>query len=305
MDTNGTDPQQDPHESPRAGWLECVLANVLAHRTKWLLLAATAAVISISPAGQLRFDQSIESLYAEDDPQLAAFRTSRELFGGDEFVIVAYEEAQLFDDEDDEDDGESGRGTARLSSRLNPRAAERLQAFAEELGAVDGVQAKSTQHLVKALEPSGVLGRVMKRIDGLRRRVLELVEGVLVGEDRRTVAIVLRLEPVNGADATRKRAVTFAEIRKRAARHQPPAQVVGDPVQVHDMFRYVEEDGRKLFWWSLGLLAAVILVLFRSIRWVLVPLAVVVVAILWTEALLVQSGMQSVSYTHLTLPTKA
>ena len=58
------------------------------------------------------------------------------------------------------------------------------------------------------------------------------------------------------------------------------------------MFRYVEEDGRKLFWWSLGLLAAVILVLFRSIRWVLVPLAVVVVAILWTEALLVQSGMQ-------------
>ena len=295
MDTNGTDPQQDPHESPRAGWLECVLANVLAHRTKWLLLAATAAVISIWPAGQLRFDQSIESLYAEDDPQLAAFRTSRELFGGDEFVIVAYEEAQLFDDEDDEDDGESGesgRGTARLSSRLNPRAAERLQAFAEELGAVDGVQAKSTQHLVKALEPSGVLGRVMKRIDGLRRRVLELVEGVLVGEDRRTVAIVLRLEPVNGADATRKRAVTFAEIRKRAARHQPPAQVVGEPVQVHDMFRYVEEDGRKLFWWSLGLLAAVILVLFRSIRWVLVPLAVVVVAILWTEALLVQSGMQ-------------
>ena len=209
----------------------------MAHRTKWLLLAATAAVISIWPAGQLRFDQSIESLYAEDDPQLAAFRTSRELFGGDEFVIVAYEETQLFDDEDDGDDGESGQDTARLSSRLNPRAAERLQAFAEELGAVDGVQAKSTQHLVKALEPSGVLGRVMKRIDGLRRRVLELVEGVRVGEDRRTVAIVLRLEPVNGADATRKRAVTFAEIRKRAARHQPPAQVVGEPVQVHDMFR--------------------------------------------------------------------
>ena len=117
MDTNGTDPQQDPHESPRAGWLECVLANVLAHRTKWLLLAATAAVISIWPAGQLRFDQSIESLYAEDDPQLAAFRTSRELFGGDEFVIVAYEEAQLFDDEDDGDDGESGQDTGAQKSK--------------------------------------------------------------------------------------------------------------------------------------------------------------------------------------------
>ena len=88
MDTNGTDPQQAPPESSRVGRLDRLLANVLAHRTKWLLLATAAAVISIWPAGQLRFDQSIESLYAEDDPHLAAFQASRELFGGDEFVIV-------------------------------------------------------------------------------------------------------------------------------------------------------------------------------------------------------------------------
>ena len=57
------------------------------------------------------------------------------------------------------------------------------------------------------------------------------------------------------------RATTFAAIRKLAASHVPPAEVVGEPVQVHDMFRYVEDDGRTLFWWSLGLLAAVILLL--------------------------------------------
>jgi len=245
--------------------------------------AVVAALLAIVPAGQLRFDQSIESLYAEDDPHLAAFRASRELFGGDEFVIVSYEEPRLFG---------SGDEPAGSSTELNDAARARIERFARALGSVQGVRAGSTRHLVQALEPAGVLGRVMKRSGGLRRRVLALVEGVLVGEDRRTVAIVLRLAPATGSEATANRAATFAGIRRLAAEHRPVAQVVGEPVQVHDMFRYVEEDGRTLFWWSLGLLAAVILLLFRSVRWVLLPLAVVVTAILWTEALLVISGMK-------------
>ena len=68
--------------------------------------------------------------------------------------------------------------------------------------------------------------------------------------------------------------------------------MVGEPVQLHDMFRYVEEDGSKLFKWSLALLTLVILILFRNIRWVLLPLLVVVATIVWTEALLVLSEMK-------------
>src|SRR5690606_25976816 len=83
------------------------------------------------------------------------------------------------------------------------------------------------------------------------------------------------------------------------ARHNLPAiaggdsvYVVGEPVQVNDLFRYVEEDGRTLFWWSLALLAIVIIGLFRSLRWVTLPLAVVVVTIVWTEAVLVLSRLR-------------
>ena len=287
MDSNGIDPEQLPNDVQSdvngGGRITSLLAMVLKHRV--LLLGATlaAGLLAIVPAGELKFDQSIESLYAQDDPQLAAFRASRELFGGDEFVIVAYEDPHLFSKDDD---------VPELSTELNTESRTRIEQFAEKLGQVEGVQAGSTQHLVQALEPTGVLGRVMKRIKGLRRRVLSLVEGVLVGADRRTVAIVLRLAPATGSDATTDRAQTFAEIRRLAAAHDPVAQVVGEPVQVHDMFRYVEQDGQTLFWWSLGLLAAVILVLFRSIRWVVLPLLVVVTAILWTEALLVISGMK-------------
>ncbi len=256
---------------------------VLRCRLALLAIAVVSVGLSVVPAGQLRFDQSIESLYAEDNPHLAAFRASRELFGGDEFVIVAFEEDSLF---------ESPAADGTKSSVLQDVARQRIEDLAGRLEQIEGVQSKSTQHLVKALEPSGVLGRVMGRISGLRDRVLSLVDGVLVGSDRRTVAIVLRLVPESGPDATEQRAQTFSEIRRVASEHQPVAQVVGEPVQVHDMFRYVEEDGRKLFWWSLALLSGVILVLFRRIRWVLLPLAVVLTAILWTEALLVTSGMK-------------
>ena len=239
-----------------------------------LLVACCLAVAAFIPASRLQFDQSIESLYSTDDPHLAAFRFSRRLFGGDEFVIVAYGVSDLFESRETEEGIE-------VTATLKPEADRKLREFAEELGRVEGVQAESTQHLADAL--SFRFGR---------KQVLKMVEGVLVGADHQTVAVVLRLAPATGSEATVRRAKTFAEIRRRAAAHSPPAVVVGEPIQVHDMFRYVEEDGRILFWWSLGLLAAVILVLFRRIRWVLLPLLVVVTAILWTEAILVVSGMQ-------------
>ncbi|MDP7275188.1 MAG: MMPL family transporter [Planctomycetaceae bacterium] len=277
MNSTRTDPAKNESTGNglSSGPLERLCERILAWRATLLLLAVVLVAVAVVPAGRLRFDQRIESLYAEDDPHLAAFRASRSLFGGDEFIIVAYDEPSLLATRT------TDAGDTETMSRLQPEAEQRLTTFAENLGSVPGVQARSTQHLGRALAfPYG------------RRRVLDQVEGVLVGEDRRTVAIVLRLEPAEGPEASMNRATTFAAIRKLAAAHVPPAEVVGEPVQVHDMFRYVEDDGRTLFWWSLGLLAAVILLLFGRLRWVLLPLAVVVAAITWTEALLAISGMR-------------
>ncbi|GIT28001.1 MAG: hypothetical protein Ct9H300mP1_00470 [Planctomycetaceae bacterium] len=182
-------------------------------------------------------------------------------------MIVATGKTQLFDDEDDEDDGGD---TARLSSRLNPPGGRATPAFAEELGAVDGVQAKSTQHLVKALEPWGVLGRVIKRIDGLRRRVSNWSGGYWLGGSPNG-GDCAEARTGQGADATRKRAVPFSRDPKAGTPAPAPGpQVVGEP----SGSRHVPI--RRRGWTEtvlvvVGLLAAVILVLFRSIRWVLVP----------------------------------
>ena len=68
-------------------------ANFLVRYRVWLLWAAVLlTVLSFSKASQLTLEHSIESLYAPDDPHLLDYRESKTLFGGDEFVIVAYED---------------------------------------------------------------------------------------------------------------------------------------------------------------------------------------------------------------------
>lgn len=231
-----------------------------------MLLAGALVLIAVGwfPASRLAFDQSIESLYAPGDPHLLAYLDSRRLFGGDEFVIVAWPEPRLFRE-----------GTAGLTTE----SASRIRAFARQLSEVAGVRGDSTQTLAGALQ-----------FPFQHDRVREMAEGTLLGLDGKTTAVVLRLLPADEAPVPRGR--TIGGLRALAAAHDPQAYVVGEPVQIYDMFQYVERDGRTLFRVSLTLLALVIGILFRRIRWVVLAMLVVVAAIVWTQALLVTSGMQ-------------
>lgn len=259
-----------------AKWLRRIADTLIRHRLAVLLVALGAAALAAIPASRLDFDQSIESLYATDDPHLQAYEESKALFGGDEFVIVAYTDAGL----------------------LSADGFRRLRAFAQSLSQVPGVRSKDTQNLADALNPptSGLISQLLlnarKQMGNHRheKELHELFRRILLGDDDQTTAVVLRLQPEDKTDTPRSR--TISEIREIAARHDPPAFVVGESVQVHDIFRYVEEDGRNLFHVSLLVLAATIFVLFRSVRWMVLPLLVVVVAIAWTQALLVLSNMR-------------
>lgn len=215
-------------------------------------------------ASELEFDQSIESLYSDDDPHFAAYARSKEDFGGDEFAIIAWSEPGLFVEDDT---------TISEQSRL------KIDRLSAEIAAVPGTEAETVQHAVKALA-----------FPYQRSQVVKLIEGMLVGANHETTAIVIRLKPESLSPISRGE--TIARIREIASAQTPPAHLVGEPVQVHDMFRYVEEDGRVLFRFSLALLAAVLFALFRTLRWVIVPLMVVVITIRWTEAFLVLTGIR-------------
>lgn len=292
-------PPANTQESPALVWF----VNFLIRWRFPLFVGATLlTLLAAIPASQLQFDQSIESLFSEENQRLRDYVRSKGLFGGDEFVIVAYRDPNLFDSD----------GT------LSDPATARMRQLAEELAAIPGVQAGSVQSLSKSL---GILK--LPLLKNLQPQVEELMRGMLLGDDRQTTAVILRLvdqgklspaKPVaptqpadpdaetkgEGADAPPRdatgklvtRAKTIALIKAVAAKQPTDTYVVGEPVHVHEMFYYVEVDGAVLGYASSALLMLVILVLFRSIRWVILPLLLVHVTLIWTKGLLVLAQMQ-------------
>ena len=91
------------------------------------------------------------------------------------------------------------------------------------------------------------------------------------------------------------RASTIAELES-IIRNLPdglaPGVLAGEPVMVAQGFALLEADGQRLGTWTMLLLGLTILICFRSLRWLIVPIAVVQWTLVVTRALLVVSGLQ-------------
>jgi len=247
-----------PNPAP-APPLQRLIDLCIRHRMLLLLFVAIAVAVCFEPASRLSFDQSIESLYAKNNPHLRDYLKSKRWFGGDELVILAYRDPEL----------------------LEETGLSRLQSFAHELSDVKGIA---------EVQDHATITRVSRLLFLNQDDVREFNRGILLGEDGETTAIILRLKPVTEVEQPRTEII--ANIRKMAAEFPFDVHIVGEPVQVQDMFRYVEEDGETLGLWSSVLLVGVILVFFRSLRWVVLPLLVVHITLIWTKAILVLSGMR-------------
>ena len=119
---------------------------VVRQRYVLLALAVVATAISYRPAKSLKLDESIESFFAPSDPLLQGYQASKSLFGGDEFVLVAYSPVPR----------EGATGPVNLTSS---KVLDETATFAEELSKVPGVKASSTLHLKKPFRPK-ILNRL-------------------------------------------------------------------------------------------------------------------------------------------------
>ena len=120
--------------------------------------------------------------------------------------------------------------------------------------------------------------------------MLTLFEGVLIGPDQKSTAIVLQLLPA--AMSPVSRAETVAAIREMASATIPGAAVAGEAVQIQDMFNLVERDGNILYIASLAVLSVMLLVMFKNLRWVLASVGIVIGSVACTRAILVIWGAQ-------------
>ena len=273
------------------------LVNLLI-AARWPLLVAAIALAALAygPAGQVRFDHSVERMFAPNDPLLPPYERLKTRFGANEVVLAVYHDPELLKPD--------GRGLARLaeiSGQLKKVAGVR---DVLSLSQVNDLLAKLQQG--KAL--FNLFGKkpkdewqgppILDPKSPLAERYRELFAGYTHSADGQTAAIACLLQPVaakaESADAP-PRASTIEGLEaiiQKLPGGLAPGVLAGEPVMVAQGFELLEQDGRSLGIWSTLLLGLTILLCFRSLRWLLLPIAVVQWSILITRALLVLSGLE-------------
>lgn len=224
-------------------------------RLPLLLVGMLAALLAYGPAHRLEFDRSIENMFAADDPLLVPYRELKRIFGGNEIALAAYVDPQL----------------------LTAEGLERVEQLTQQMREVPGV------HSVLSLTTTPV--GVDLYDSPLRDPFLQLFEGYTIGADLQTTAVVCMLEPSEQAPAAREE--TVLQLRRLIEAHDPTGVLTGEPVMVVEGFQSIEDDGQRLGRTSTLLLMLTIILCFRSLRWVIVPVAVVNLTLWLTQAVLV------------------
>lgn len=255
-------------------------------KARWplLALACTLGVISWKPAGEMRFDRSVENMFRPGDPLLKEYRQLKQAFGGNEIVMATYSDPQLL--------AETGEGIERLEKveqQLN-----QIPGVREVLSLADVNRAFNHINPLRRLVGPGKGPRAVVRRDSqLAAAYRRMFEGYTHDATGRIASLVCMLESQRAAPSTAVPASgtsDHAEAIKRIRdiiQQQPHGMIAGEPVMVAEGFRYLKQDGRRLGWLTRILLGLVIIICFASVRWVLIPLAIVQLAILLTRATLV------------------
>ncbi len=246
-----------------------IAAGLVRFRVPLFAMALLIVAGSVERARHLRFSRSIDAMFDRNDPALVPYARMARTFGGGEVVLCAYDDPDLFTRE----------GIARLAAITATLAAEPGIASATSLA-------------------STPLGDRIVDVDAspAARRIVTLLEGYVVGADRRTAAVACTLEPLAATLVTdRQQAVSRAETidRLRGIMQALPAgTVAGEPAMLRDGFAMLEWDGTVLAWASVALTGGVLLFFFRSLRWVIVPMGVVLTALWMTRGVLSVAGSQ-------------
>jgi len=250
-----------------AGWL-------IAHRRFLAIVAIALAAIGVERSRGLEFARSIDTMFDRADPALVPYRRVARAFGSSEVVLAAYDAPDLF----------------------TPAGIERLRQVTDALESTSGVASATSL-------ASTPLGSRIIEIDAspTARKLVKLMEGYTLGADHRTAAIACVLVPPAAPAADSSRSSARAQAASRAdaidriraiVAELPGGTVAGEPVMLRDGFAMLERDG-NLLGTSAGLLAGlVLLICFRSIRWLIVPMAVVLLALWSTRGVLAILGLK-------------
>jgi hydrophobe/amphiphile efflux-3 (HAE3) family protein len=267
------------------------LWRAIPRRAGWVLLAfavptaaSLAALVDPSDGSlRLRVDASADRLLPEAAPARSFYDRTLRQFGSDKALVIVVGARDVFE-------ADFLERLAGLTGRL------------EELPEVAGVLSLANAPDVRAFEEDVVVEPFLAEIpedreglEALRRSVLgnPLYGGSLVARDARATALVVRLRGLTDDEVMRRGVDHRLEAEARSAfEGEAGAEVwlTGGPHIQAEGARVLLAESVTLPLASLALLGAVLVLAFRTVRGVLLPLATISVAVLWTLGLAAALG---------------
>ncbi len=260
--------------------LQNIAVDRFVRRRWWLAsFAIGLALLAIVGRQKLVVDYRIESMFAQNDPQFAAYQALKQRFGGSEISLCVVRDRRLFDP--------SGEGIERLGN------------LAAKLRSVKGVQAAFDlsyfdELLKKSANPLSWLNLsnqhpILDERNAFAQQLLKTTEGLTHSKDRSSAAIVCLFDPDLRSQTERN--TMFQQLYRaveqwKASEPESEAYWIGEPILVHEGFQLVQQDGQRLGVLSSLLLGVLLLVLTESLRWSFICILVVQWSILVTEGIL-------------------
>lgn len=207
--------------------------------------------------------RSVDQMFGSHDASVADFREIKRIFGERETILVMYRDPDLF--------AADGRGLRRLSELS--RKVEQLP-HVEEVLSLDRLE--GTLRLISAIVYPGSTSEwaLLDPNNELAQQFTTTFDGWTHHRGNDLAVLVCLIRSTSQAESPDQTRETIEQLRAIVA-DVPDAHVVGEPVMVEDALEYLRRDGLWLQYGSMVLLGLVILVVLRTLRWMLVAAAVV------------------------------
>ncbi|MEJ2731287.1 MAG: MMPL family transporter [Deltaproteobacteria bacterium] len=226
-----------------------------------LVVISIILAITLFFAWQIRhlsFKTSIYDLQIKDLPETARYEDFKKLFGSDEIIRLVVKAENVFDS---------------LTFR-------KIEQLAENAAQIDGVRRViSLPGIKKSVDVAGSWS--MEKFHAVVSKA-DLFRNNLFSSDGKTTAITLVLKNDAASDDVVQR------IRKLIADTSGNLSLyqIGMPVVSEALARFTEKDFSRLPPITLVLIAIILFCLFRKLRYILIPLTCVGLALVWTFGLM-------------------
>lgn len=249
-------------------------------RAPRLVLTLTAVLTGAAGAVSVGvgFDSAVDIWFLDDDPELRTYERFKRTFATDELLVVGVFAPDVFDPSILAETATLADAIGRIDQVHAVRALTNAVTFSAE--GEDGIGAL------------GVYSSSSATVTRARALADPLIAGLLVAPDGRASAMVVELS--TEADTFEEKVALVQAVKATAATVAPNLEIRlgGTPAINEAIFRYSRRDFSTLGLLSILLILGVGFVVFRRISLSIVPLAVVVVTVVWLFGVMGLLGWQ-------------